>query len=103
MENEKATILLDSPVITDRHVPCNKLDIVIQEKMADRCQTIDGAIPSDYNIKKKATEKMNKYLDIQIEPENMKQEGLGHTSHHRCNWNSRQEHQEVCWKNTRLP
>ena len=24
----------------------------------------------------------------------MEQEGRGHTSHHRCNWNSRQEHQE---------
>ena len=30
MENEKATILWDSPVITDRHVPYNKPDIVIQ-------------------------------------------------------------------------
>ena len=27
MENEKATILWDSPIITDRHVPCNKPDI----------------------------------------------------------------------------
>ena len=25
------------------------------------------AIPSDYNIQKKATEKMNKYIDLQIE------------------------------------
>ena len=29
MENEKATILWDSPIITDGHVPCNKPDIVI--------------------------------------------------------------------------
>ena len=28
---------------------------------------IDVAIPSDYNIQKKATEKMNKYVDLQIE------------------------------------
>ena len=56
MENEKATILWDSPIITDRHVPCNKPDIVIQEKKSDRCQLIDVAIPSDYNIQKKATE-----------------------------------------------
>ena len=47
MENEKATILWDSTIITDRHVPCNKPDIVIQEK--------------------KATEKMSKYVDLQIE------------------------------------
>ena len=62
MENEKATILWDSPIITDRHVPCNKPDIVIQEKKPDRCQIIDVAIPSDYNIQKMATEKMSKYF-----------------------------------------
>ena len=58
MENEKATILWDFPIITDRHVPCNKPDIVIQEKKSDRYQIIDVAIPSDYNIQKKATEKI---------------------------------------------
>ena len=68
MDNEKATILWDSPIITNRHVPCNKPDIVIQEKKSDRCQIIGVAIPSDYNIQKKAaTEKMSKYVDLQIE------------------------------------
>ena len=67
MENEKATILWDSPIITDRHVPCNKPDIVIQEKKSYRFQIIDVAIPSDFNIQKKATEKMSKYVDLQIE------------------------------------
>ena len=105
MENEKTTILWDSPVITDRHVPCNKPDIVIQEmKKSDRCQIIDVAIPSDYNIQKKATEKMSNYVDLQIKvPETMDKEGRCHTSHHGCKWNSIQEHQEVCWKNTRSP
>ena len=45
MENEKPTILWDFPIMTDRHVPCNKPDIVIQEKKSDRCQIIDMAIP----------------------------------------------------------
>ena len=67
MENEKATILWDSRIITDRHVPCKKPDIVIQVKKSDRCQIIDVAIPSYYNIQKKATEKMSKYVDFQIE------------------------------------
>ena len=67
MENEKTTILWDSPIITDRHVLCNKPDIVIQEKKSDRCQIIDVAIPGHYNIQKKATEKMSKYVDLQIE------------------------------------
>ena len=65
MENKKATILWGSPVITDRHVPCNKPDIAIQKK-SDSCQIIDVAIQSYYNILK-ATEKMSKYVDLQIE------------------------------------
>ena len=67
MENEKAAILWDSPVITDRHVPCNKPDIDIQEKKSDRCLIIDVAIPSDCNIQKKAAEMISKYVDLQIE------------------------------------
>ena len=31
------------------------------------CQIIDVAIPSDYNIQKKTTEKISKYVDLQIE------------------------------------
>ena len=61
MENEKATILWDSPIITDTHVPCTTPDIVIQEKKGDRCQTID-----DYNIQRKAIEKMSQCVDLQI-------------------------------------
>ena len=67
MENEKAIMLWDSPIITDRHVPCNKPDIVIKEKKSDMCQIIDVAIPSDYNIQKKPTEKMSKYVALPIE------------------------------------
>ena len=63
----RANILWDSPIITDRHVPCNKPDIVIQEKKSNRCQIIDVAIQSDYNIQKKVTEKMSKYVDLKIE------------------------------------
>ena len=58
-ENEKATILWDYQVKTDRHIPCNKPDLIVQEKESDRCVIIDVAIPSDYNIQKKATEKMS--------------------------------------------
>ena len=37
------------------------------EEVSDRCQIIDVAIPSDYNTQKKATEKMSKYVGLQIE------------------------------------
>ena len=70
MENEKATILWDHQVKKDRHIPCNKPDI-IQEKDSERYLIIDVAIPSDYNIQKKATGKMGKYVDLQIECQRM--------------------------------
>ena len=71
MENEKTTILWDHQVKTDWHIPCNKPDIIIQEKDSERCLIIDVDIPSDYNIQKKATEKMSKYVDLQIECQRM--------------------------------
>ena len=75
MENEKVTILWDHQVKTDRHIPCNKPDnkpdIIIQQKDSERCLIIDVAIPSDYNIQKKATEKMSKCVDLQIECQRM--------------------------------
>ena len=71
VENELATILWDSPVITDRHIPCNKPDLIVQEKETNRCVIIDVAIPSDYNIQKKTTEQMSKYTDLQIKGQRM--------------------------------
>ena len=44
---------------------------IIQEKDTERCLIIDVAIPSDYNIQKKTTEKMSKYVDLQIECQRM--------------------------------
>ena len=53
--------------INKNNINNNKQDIFMQEMKADRCQIIDVTILSDYNIKKKATEKMSKYVDLQIE------------------------------------
>ena len=54
-------------ITTYRHIPHNKPEIVIKEKETDMCLTIDVAISSDHNIEKKATEKMTKYVALQIE------------------------------------
>ena len=60
------------------------------------------AIPSDYNIQKKATEKMSKYVDLQNRvPKNVEQEGTGNTNHHRGHWNSRERHSKLPPKDTR--
>ena len=71
LENDKGNILWDSQITTDRHVPCSKPAIITQVKESDRCMIIDVAIPSDYNIQKRTTEKMSKYVDLQIEYQKM--------------------------------
>ena len=53
----------------ERHVPCSKSDIVLQD--SDRCMITDEAISSDYDIQKKAKEKMSKYVDLQWECQEM--------------------------------
>ena len=67
LENVWVTVLWDSQIITDMHIPCTKPDIVIKEKVIDKCPVIDVAIASDYNIQKRATKEMSKYMNIQIE------------------------------------
>ena len=81
MENEKATILWDHQVKTDRHIPCNKPDIIIQEKDSERC--------------KQVCRSPNRV------PKNVEQEGTGNTNHHRCHWNSREGQSKLPPKDTR--
>ena len=71
IENEQVRVLWDSQIITDRWIPHNKPEIVIKEEESDMCLIIDVQISSDYNIQKKATEKMTKYVNLQIECQRM--------------------------------
>ena len=71
MGSDQATVLWDSQIVTDRHIHCNKPNIVMKEKETVRCMVIDVAIPSDYNILTMVTEKMSKYRGLQIEFERM--------------------------------
>ena len=59
-ENEQVTIFWDSQIKKDTLNLHNKPDLVIKEKETDMCLIIDVAISSDYNIQKKATEKMKR-------------------------------------------
>ena len=69
-ENEQVTILWYSQIITDRHISHNKSDIIIKEEETDMYMIIDVSIPSDYNIQK-ATEKITKYVNLQVECQRM--------------------------------
>ena len=69
--NEKVTILWDTQIHTDRHIPANKPDIIIKDIAQKTCYIIDIAIPSDTSINQKEAEKKLKYRDLQIEIQKM--------------------------------
>ncbi len=66
-ENEKAKILWDFHIQTDKQVMANQPDIVIIDKHKKEATIIDVAIPNDSNIKKKEQEKVEKYQPLREE------------------------------------
>jgi enolase len=68
---DKVTILWNKQVQTDRTIPNNKLDIIIQDNEKGTCMLIDVAIPGDRNVIKKEAEKVLIYNDLVIEIQRM--------------------------------
>jgi hypothetical protein len=67
----KVTILLNQQVQTNRTIPNNKPDIIIQDNEKRKSTLIDVAIPGDRNVIKKEAEKALKYKDLIIEIQRM--------------------------------
>ena len=65
-ENEKATILWDMQVNTDRTISVNKLNIIIKDRREKTCMLIDMAVPSDRNTSIEVAEKLSKFKDLEI-------------------------------------
>jgi hypothetical protein len=63
----KVTTLWNQQVQTDRTIPNNKPDIIIQDNENGTCMLIDVAISGDRNVIKKEAEKILKYKDLTIE------------------------------------
>ena len=70
-ERDNITILWDMPIETDREIKANRPDIVIKEKQEKSCLLIDISISTEKNTSVKATEKLSKYKDPEIEIERM--------------------------------
>ena len=66
VENEKATILWDMQVHTDRTISITKPDIVIKDKQEKTCILIDMAVPSNQNTSVKVAEKLSKHKNLEI-------------------------------------
>ena len=67
VENDKAVVLWDFSIHTDRTIKANRPDIVIRDKMKKTCWLLDVSIPTDTNTSVKTFEKLAKYKDLEIE------------------------------------
>ena len=69
VETERATILWNFPIHTDRIIQTNKPHITIEDHKEKSYKLIDFTFPLDLNISTKEFEKLTKYKDLQIEVE----------------------------------
>ena len=67
MENNNVKLLWNIPIQTDKKLKHNRPDIVLLNKTIKSCKIIDIACPSDYNVIRKRTEKLQNYTDLAIE------------------------------------
>ena len=63
-ENDRAKILWDFHIQTDKKVVANQPDIVLVDKGKNSAIIIDIAVPNDFNIKDKELEKITKYQPL---------------------------------------
>ncbi|CAI5660153.1 unnamed protein product [Oreochromis niloticus] len=71
VENDRAKILWDFQMQTDKMVVANQPDIVVVDKQKKTAVVIDVAVPNDSNIRKKEHEKLEKYQGLREELERM--------------------------------
>ena len=55
------------PIRTDKEITANRHDIVIRDKLENKCFFIDMSVPSERNVGYKETEKLSKNKDLEIE------------------------------------
>jgi len=67
LSNDKAKLLWDTPIITDRSVEANRPDLVLFDKKAETAIIVDIAIPLDDNLETTIAEKKRKYLPLAVE------------------------------------
>ena len=67
LENNDIKLLWNLQIHTDKRLKHNKPDLVLINKKMKSCKIIDIACPSDYNVIRKRTEKLQNYTDLAIE------------------------------------
>lgn len=67
LENDNVKILWDFNIHTDRVIEARRPDIVVVDKRNSETMIIDVAVPGDFRVKDKETEKITKYQDLALE------------------------------------
>ena len=60
-------IIWDQVLITDRQIGANRPDVVVRDKKNKKVWILDVACPSDVNVVRKESEKINKYCGLKAE------------------------------------
>ena len=72
LENETNKILCDFKIQKDHVIPVRKPDLVlINKQITTTCQQVDFSVPVNYIMQIKEREKIDKYLDLAWELENL--------------------------------
>ena len=66
-ENDKVRILWNFNIHTDRVIKARRPDIVVVDKLNSETIIIDIAVPGDFRVKEKESEKIEKYQDLALE------------------------------------
>ena len=64
LENDSHKLLWDFDIQTDHLIPARRPDLIIINKKKRNCKTVDFAVPADYRINLKESEKKDKYLSL---------------------------------------
>jgi hypothetical protein len=70
-ENNEVLILYDVGIPTAIFVPNNRPDIVVKDKIEEKCYMIEVGVPNDRNIAAYETEKLQKYERLKYEVRRM--------------------------------
>ena len=68
VEGKDVVILWEMPIHTDKEkITANRPDIVIRDRLENKCFFIDMSVPSEGNVGYKEAETLSKYKDLEIE------------------------------------
>ena len=72
LENEDYKILWDFSIQTDHVIETWRPDMVVVDKKERSCKIIDFAVPGDSRIEEKEKDKIEKYQDLRMELQKMR-------------------------------